>query len=370
MYLSTRKTINSCFTFVCTIVVAFMVGYWFYKYEVEDRDIGVVDSIPLEETEEVKFPAVSLCFQDPFVEKNLREINPNITGHMFRQYLAGGLYDEMYESIDYSNVTLDLGQYLYSGEVGWQNGSTKSITSASIRHFEVFSGFNENDFYKCFGTQYVGEENRKVKAAGLFYDRKRLLDDWSHYSYSYIILLIHYPGQFFLSKPNEAHNFFLPDKESTTIYFQDFEMIKRRNSRKRKCSDRTEDYDDTVIDEFLKGRRCRPSYLNMHTAYPKCKNQKKLNGSKIDFKAQKELGMRKACQRLLKSKVEIKQIYKSRDPGFPGNRKNIGQLWDFAINYPEEVKIITQSKDVDVHSLIGNIEGYLGLFLGIRIYFL
>ena len=39
-------------------------------------------------------------------------------------------------------------------------------------------------------------------------------------------------------------------------------------------------------------------------------------------------------------------------------------FWTIRIEYPEEVKIITQTKDVDVHSLIGNIGGYLGLFLG------
>ena len=36
----------------------------------------------------------------------------------------------------------------------------------------------------------------------------------------------------------------------------------------------------------------------------------------------------------------------------------------YAINYPEEIKIITQSKEVDGNSLIGNIGGYIGLFLG------
>ena len=36
-----------------------MVGYWFYKYEVEDRDIGVVDYVSLEDTEEIMFPAIS-----------------------------------------------------------------------------------------------------------------------------------------------------------------------------------------------------------------------------------------------------------------------------------------------------------------------
>ena len=82
--------------------MAFMVGYWYYKYKIEDRDIGVIDAIPLEEAEEIKFPAVSLCFEDPFLEKNLKEINSNITGQTFRQYLAGELYDETYVSIDYS----------------------------------------------------------------------------------------------------------------------------------------------------------------------------------------------------------------------------------------------------------------------------
>lgn len=38
--------------------------------------------------------------------------------------------------------------------------------------------------------------------------------------------------------------------------------------------------------------------------------------------------------------------------------------WDLTISFPDEVRIITQSKDVDIHLLIGNIGGYLGLFLG------
>ena len=36
------------------------------------------------------------------------------------------------------------------------------------------------------------------------------------------------------------------------------------------------------------------------------------------------------------------------------------------ITYPEYARIITQSKDVDIHALIGNIGGYVGLFLGIN----
>ena len=34
------------------------------------------------------------------------------------------------------------------------------------------------------------------------------------------------------------------------------------------------------------------------------------------------------------------------------------------VGYPEQVKIITQSRAVDFNALIGNIGGYIGLFLG------
>ena len=36
-------------------------------------------------------------------------------------------------------------------------------------------------------------------------------------------------------------------------------------------------------------------------------------------------------------------------------------LW---INYPTKAKFVKQLKDIDAHTLIGNIGGYIGLFLG------
>ena len=117
MIVSNRKSFKFFFTFVCIIAVAFMVGYWVYKYEIEDRDIGVVDYAILEDTVEIKFPAVSLCFLGPFLEKDLRADNLSITRQEYTQYLAGEFNDKMYEQITYSNVTLDLRQYLMSGDL-------------------------------------------------------------------------------------------------------------------------------------------------------------------------------------------------------------------------------------------------------------
>ena len=47
-----------------------MVGYWLFKYEVEDRSIGVVDYELFREAEDIKLPVASLCFENPFIKKN------------------------------------------------------------------------------------------------------------------------------------------------------------------------------------------------------------------------------------------------------------------------------------------------------------
>ena len=61
-----RKWMKACFSCTCAVVVAFMVGFWFFKYAVEDREIGLVD-YPLLKDTKIKFPVASICFEDPFI---------------------------------------------------------------------------------------------------------------------------------------------------------------------------------------------------------------------------------------------------------------------------------------------------------------
>ena len=92
-----RKVFKLSFAILCAIVVAFMVGYWFYKYEYEDRDIGVVDYAMLEHEKDIKSPVTSLCFESPFIgeypEKIPVKIRGNVTEISYRDYLAGDLFD-------------------------------------------------------------------------------------------------------------------------------------------------------------------------------------------------------------------------------------------------------------------------------------
>ena len=352
MFFCHRKTCKVLFTVACVIVVAFMVGYWFYKFKVEDRDIGVVDYVPLKDAKEIKFPLVSWCLKDPFIEEKLKAKNSSITSTAYRQYLEGKIHDKSYEQIDYPNVTIDLNQYLLAGNVWFKNGTERNITLDNINFIETFSGFHMNDFFKCYTMKFVVDEQRNLKKVGALLNRTRLISDWQGKS-PVALYVVHYPGQFFLLKQIEIiHIIHLRWYGVTQLRMIKVEILKQRNSRNRKCSYDVGNYDDTIVDKILQKTGCRPPYLYSHKSYPQCEIQKDIRESRIDTLAREQIEIPTACERL----SEVRKTL-GRGGNYLGN-------WVLTIKYPEEVKIITQSQDVDVHALIGNIGGYLGLFLG------
>ena len=56
-----------------------MIAYWFYKFDVEDRDIGTVEYASFDEGPCIKYPVVSLCFYAPFSKTKIAEIYPDLS---------------------------------------------------------------------------------------------------------------------------------------------------------------------------------------------------------------------------------------------------------------------------------------------------
>ena len=101
---------------------------------------------------------------------------------------------------------------------------------------------------------------------------------------------------------------------------------------------------------------CRPPYLRIHSTFPLCNSAEKMKNGALEYAEASSTIVPKACHRI--SKIRIRDKYTKY------GRINKTKIWYLRIYYPNEFKIITQSKEVDIHSLIGNIGGYLGLFLG------
>ena len=353
-----RRNLKICYKFVCAIVVTFMIGYWFYKYEIEDRDIGVVDFVPIEEATGLDLPVASLCFKHPVLEEKLMKTNPNVTKESYLECLEGRSYNVPLENINYHNVTLNLTDYFLYADDLWRNESFFSNSSLSIEHEESFNGLYRKRLMKCFSLRFSFENNRYIKSIRFHYDLQKLLLAWYPeltWRDVKIYFKIHYPNQFLLG---ETPAYFKMHKRSEwrTIEILELELLKRRNTRKKKCLTDTFIFDSLVLEKHLSQMECRISYLKTKKNVPLCNTSDKMRIGAFEYENSKSVNIPKACRRITKMKLDMDEYGK--------NWIEDSKIWKFRIDYPEEVKIITQSKEVDIHGLIGNVGGYLGLFLG------
>ena len=110
MAISSWRIFRLTLELTCYIGVVVMIGYWCYKYEVVDRDVGIVDYELLEKVD-VELPALSLCFSNPVLRDVLNDINYEVDNITYIKYIKGEVYDDWLANIDYFNVTLDLNKY-------------------------------------------------------------------------------------------------------------------------------------------------------------------------------------------------------------------------------------------------------------------
>ena len=364
------KIIKETFTVSCWLTVGVMIGYWFYKYEFEDRDIGIVDYVPLEDANDIELPIATICLLDPFLDSKLKETDPTINSTIYVDYLAGTTFREELHRIDYDKVTLNISHYFENAAEVW-NPEFDVNRSGLLRSQQdyLFSGFiSRAKHMKCFSLKVDFPDNRNIQEIELSFDRQRLLSDWKNSlnQESEFCLKPHYPGQFFLGpKPQCWPWMLVKDLKNIRIKIEELEIIRRRNTRNKACEDNSNAYDKMVIKRHLYLHNCRHPSLSMFDSFPVCDSARKILESKMTYGRARSISVKKPCRRI--STIRYTLPNNELIP-YSGIIKNtiIGENTSFKIRmeYPDEIKTISQVKEVDIHSLIGNIGGYFGLFLG------
>ena len=379
---SQRRKIKFGFNLLCAIIVAFMVSYWLYKYEVEDRDITVVDYSSFEEAKHVRFPLATICLRNPFIDAKLKQFDENITKELYIKYLKGEYFEDQYQNIDYRDVTLNLADYFTFAWDRWRNESKYHNSSIEFDHKEIWSGFPvPKSFLRCFVLKENMDSYRHVNSISLTYDEQKLFSHFSPDNTNSLSLIVafHYPGQLFLSKDVKIINV-NPRRRYRGMYkamefifhIQSFEVLKRRHTKHKECLEDTYFYDKIVLDESLKKKSCRRPFHKEYQSLPLCKIEKNEIGYILEKNQSRtqtkdgilnviKLNMLLACERISQIRITTSKAWKDEE-----SQK---RTFSLKFNYPQEVKIITQSKEVDIHSLIGNIGAYLGLFMGMVLYF-
>ena len=328
-----------------------MISYWIYKFKYEDRSIGIVDYENLEEAE-IELPVLALCFMNPFKPKELKKAHPQMSAAIYLQYLTGQIDGDMFEKLDFQTVSLNLQDYFEFGFVKLSNDSSASDPNMlHFKHNEIFSGIYLGKFVKCFSPEVKKKDFPNLQAALFSYNYDEMLEDLEAVALD-PIFNIYYPGQYLLA-PNPSRAVPLTRDNflgaNIQLMIKSLEILKRRNTRNQNCLDDWRNYDSLVLQKQIESKGCEVPYQNQ--GYQKCKQKQEVKEATYDLYDARKRYYPKACQRI--SKID-----------FDYSPLNITEKLQFQIVYPEDVKVISQSKELDEHALIGNIGGYIGLFLG------
>ena len=359
MNISQKNIFRVSFKVVCVFSVALMIGYWFYKYGVEDRDIGIVDYVSIAEAESFDLPMPYICFETPVLHSKMVSLHPNLSSSAYLQYLKGHFFDKRYQNLDYEDVTVHLKDYFLNGHAVLFNGQALVNKSEDFSHNLIFSGVKEGIFLKCFEivwNQKKDEHSNNIKRMVITYDKLKLMKDLTGTVEKPFLMFIgmHYPGQFLQGLGEKTAVTMQKTFSHLFLITKGLEFLKRRNSNKRKCMQNWKNYDKIVLSKDMESKRCLAPYHDKRYKMKQCNSEKELQTAKIDFLEIRKKYFPKPCYRISKADIEY------------NGGLSLGPEKEFKLipTYPEDIKIITQSKEIDVHALIGHIGSYIGLFLG------
>ena len=327
-----KSNLSNCidilFKALCLSVVFVMIGYWLIKY-FQDEDVCLVDYKPIKEANDIHYPEVSLCFQYP-----------------------GPLYENISE-INFTHLSINMTQYFLRTVVVWKNGSYLSVQEA--KPYLSFSGFKYGSYLKCFSVLTPDLDWGEVKFIVHWYKIELYVNHFPA-SMEGVVARIHQPNQFLHTDDAQylPSNMDVSEGVSLGILMTSFEVMKRRNKVMEPCMTNWNKFDEIYTTEHKREFRCSPPYFEPSTHFPICSDEKTIEDSRFEVsRIRSKPSYFPPCQGM--SKI---------DYDFFNNFPMTKGFLKIMIGYPEQVKIITQSQAVDVHTIVGNIGGYIGLFLG------
>ena len=173
------------------------------------------------------------------------------------------------------------------------------------------------------------------------------------YAGKYAFAYLNYPNQLFRSVlliPNWENP--KDRNEENNILISSYEVLRRRTKRGQRCIPNSNPYDDFILRQEIEKVGCRAPYHVSEDPFPICERPEEL-------KVLADLEYKLSDNSLLPCQEMTSLYYKNVD-----EEKGLALGNRFAMFYPKNIKLITQSRAIDYHSLIGNIGGYIGLFLG------
>ena len=333
------------FKFFCVIAVLSMIVLWVIRF-MEDEDLCLVEYKSFRAANDVELPDVSLCVMNPFDEHKLNVLGTNTKA--YRGHLAGNAFNESLIDINFIDVIFDVGRYYNGTDLMYRDGTYGNLIGGSVT--TRLTVFYYQVFFVCYGIDMKHSKRYDVNYANHNFLRHPHLQDL--FSSKEVFLAIHGPNQILLSNQFRSVSF---DINATYggdigVAIDKAEVVKRRNKPKDPCVVQWRNWNEMAISKHIVDIGCVPTYLETHENVSICSTMGTLKKwSKILYTIRNQHDYQ-PCQQMPRIDFDLETDLIGKTEEF----------MVFGIGYPEQVKIITQSRAVNVDALIGNIGGYIG----------
>ena len=316
------------------------------------------------------YPDIFVLFPYLLNKTAFENLGGGINASMFKEILDGKRWDDRMLEIPLEDVSLKLENYMISSCI-------KSVVFEPCVPIEAIT---DGMFLGGLRTHSFQLPRDRPTTFATFQFRKSIFSNGIAPAKHELMIAFQYPNRVYRSQgslfqiewpSNEEEK-----RENYLIDFKmrDMEVLKRRQKRGSACLE-VHDYDEKKKEDMMLEVGCRPYFWNHSTIDKICKTEKEMQGlmsrnAEIFYRLNQKESDIPPCTEI--QKLQIDHNVKTTNMTFAEEhtkQKNVdvgNETW-FEIRLEiqtDTFKEITQKRAYTPQSLVGNLGGYLGLFIG------
>ena len=378
------------FRLICLIFTGVLFSYCSWKYN-QNESTSLVDFRTYYETEEDIYPSITLCFIEGDLEQSIYIAEKLSNDHnienvtKYTAFLKGEHWDANLTKVNYDDVTINLREYVKSIQIRadsptarplyyWDNyieiareerwwGRQSKVVGSNNRlihdnTFPFYTSFRSahNKCFSCDLSKLIIRriEERLLSPFEIRFKSQKMPKTFLSYH-------MHYPNQYIRSSSLQLEwgkKIGIINGDDKTFWIDIVEVIRRRNTIQRPCDVNSEKNDDTILLNAIKNAGCKPPHFSIDLDYPICSSKTGMRKTHIEKFDVPNLTFLKS----LVPPCDQVQAISYTPQGVKIENKSSPELM-FIYN-SGSYREIRHVRSFDVESLVGNIGGYIGMFLG------
>ena len=358
------------FRFICLLLTGGLFVYCSWKF-IQDESTSLVDFQTYHNTEEDIYPSITLCLiqhdesTSIYIPEKLRNGYDIDNATKYASFLRGEYWDTNFTKVNYDDVTIELRDYVKTVSIRANNTQSEPVYTWSnpskTKDSFPFYTISRQSQNKCFSCDL--SSNKIPQITGLllstfeieFKDIKNLGTQIAYH--------LHYPNQYMRSSTLDiewGEKTGIWNGNDKTIWIDVVEVVRRRNTFRRPCNVNSNQDDDTILSKAVQNAGCKPPHVSLSLDYPICINKTGMKQSKVEKIDGPDFNFLKSvdppCNQVQAISYTPQGVRKAINDTDPPTL--------FVIYNSGSYREVRHIRAFDVQSLVGNIGGYIGLFLG------